>query len=376
LDSDLTDLDVNDFRELLRLVLYEDTYLFKGESRRQTTGIAMGNCAAPPLAIIYMDHVERKIIDTTPALLFWKRYIDDVFYITSSTSEELLLVANSINHHIQFTLEKPVGNKISFLDTLVHVDNGRISFQLFIKPTHSGTCLPYDAHVPLSRKKCLVSSENIRLQRIASEDHVSFSKEMIHRRFLQNGYPRDFFESTVRSINYARREQPDFITFVNVPFMDEAQRRLILQLRRRTGLNDKVRVIFTTERPLAWQFRPKREIPACPTNCMACATSERPAACCKKNAVYLVTCQLCRATYVGQTERTMRSRILEHAQTQSSHVNQHMITHGSENSKKFTWKVIASHPYTSTRLAIEALFIKRQSQLMNGCEGAHLLNFL
>jgi hypothetical protein len=340
-------------------------------------GIAMGNCAAPPLAIIYMDHIESKILAASSSLVVWKRYIDDIFFVTNSSSEELLQVANSINSQIQFTLENPVNNEIPFLDTLVHVDNGLVSFELFIKPTHSGTCLPFDAYVPQSRKKCLVIAETIRTQRIASPHHKTTSLAKINRRLLQNAYPQGFLDRTISQMNATPRDQPDFLTYVKIPFLSEAQRQSVLRLCRRTGLTEHLRLIFTTERSNAWQFRPRHEIQSCPSNCMACATSERPSSCFRKNSVYRVTCVLCGARYVGQTDRTMRSRIIEHIQTSSSHVHQHMVdTHGEVNRMQFKWRVIGSHPHTRTRLAIEALFIRREGNLMNGCEGTVILPYL
>jgi len=96
-----------------------------------------------------------------------------------------------------------------------------------------------------------------------------------------------------------------------------------------------------------------------------------------KNVVYRITCQLCQATYIGQTERTIRSRIIEHSKTASSHVHLHMTSiHGVSNQLQFKWQILATNRHTGTRLAIEALHIHKQPHLMNGCEGARLLPFL
>ena len=45
--------------------------------RMQNKGIAMGNCAAPALAIIFMDSIEALKFNKCPGIIFWKRYIDD-----------------------------------------------------------------------------------------------------------------------------------------------------------------------------------------------------------------------------------------------------------------------------------------------------------
>ena len=148
------------------------------------------------------------------------------------------------------------------------------------------------------------------------------------------------------------------------------------QLHKKTGMDEKIRLIFTTEKPLAWQFRPRHETPPCPEPCLACRTAARQGACYTKNAVYQVTCSICKAVYVGQTERTMGSRITEHIKGPNSHVHLHMATHGIDHKTAFTWRVLATHPYATTRLALEALFIRRTDQKMNGCEGARLLSFV
>jgi hypothetical protein len=50
-----------------------------------------------------------------------------------------------------------------------------------------------------------------------------------------------------------------YIDFVKVPFLSEAQRQLILRKSYQTGMQDKIRIIFTTPRTLSWQFRSRQE---------------------------------------------------------------------------------------------------------------------
>jgi hypothetical protein len=140
----------------------------------------------------------------------------------------------------------------------------------------------------------------------------------------------------------------------------------------------KVRLILTTEKSLGWQFRPRHESYQCPVECIACRTASKPGMCYAKNAVYQVDCQVCDAVYMGQTGRTMRSRIIEHAKGPQSHVYTHMSGHGRDNSLRFKWRILDSHRYLSMHLAREAMHIKRfpNSSLMNGCDGTLILPFL
>ena len=67
-------------REILGLILNENSFQFNGENFLQTSGIAMGTKMAVSFANIFMAEIETKIIEqceTKPRE--WKRYIDDVF---------------------------------------------------------------------------------------------------------------------------------------------------------------------------------------------------------------------------------------------------------------------------------------------------------
>jgi hypothetical protein len=366
-----------DFIKILRLILFEDTYLLEGEHKKQVNGIAMGNCAAPPLAIIYMHMIEGEILSRSPEIIFWKRYIDDIFFITNSNPDSLLATANAINRHIQFTLEEPVNDELPFLDTLAtfNKESHKFKFSLYIKPTHSGTCLSFSSYVPVTRKKCLIISETLRCNNISPGDNDSLAK--IDNKLAKNGYPSRFITHTRRNISFITKEEMEPITYLKMPYITESQRSQILKLAKKTGHADSIRFIFTTERPLSWQFRPKADTQKCPNDCIACLTAEKSDTCFIKYAVYLITCNICDMVYVGQTERTMRSRIAEHTKCIQSHVFMHLQTHSKNQQKNFHWKVLTTQKVYNTRLAIESLFIQHyKGRLMNGCESIRLLPFL
>jgi hypothetical protein len=182
-----------DFTQLLRVTLYEDVYAHQNVTKKQTKGIAMGNCAAPPLAIVYMHAIETKIQSRSESITLWKRYIDDIFFISTSEPTDLLNIANSVCSAIQFTLEEPVDGKLPFLDTLVHYSRemSSFSYEVYIKPTHSGTCLPFDSYVPRSRKKALVISETLRAKRNASQGNELKSQNKLTARLIKNGYSQN-----------------------------------------------------------------------------------------------------------------------------------------------------------------------------------------
>ena len=180
----------------------------------------------------------------------------------------------------------------------------------------------------------------------------------------------------VKRAKAKEQNEQEFISFIKIPFINPKQRHEIAKLYDRTGVRDKIRLIFTTEKALACQFRPKPVIPSCPVDCIACITAIKGGCCFTKFAVYLIICDVCGQQYIGETERTIRSRITEHTKATTSQVYSHMLLHGNEHLSAFKWRILATHPNTVTRLAIESLNIKQHTNLMNGCAGVTTLPFL
>ena len=116
-DSGAPRLSVTDLIDLLRLALIEDTYILDGHLRKQVTGIAMGNNAAPILSSIFMHFVEKRIMDDV-RILFWVRFVDDVLLIYRPDLD-ILRLSNNAHSAITFTLQQSKSNELPFLDTIV-----------------------------------------------------------------------------------------------------------------------------------------------------------------------------------------------------------------------------------------------------------------
>ena len=67
-------------REMLQLILKENSFQFNGKHYLQTHGTAMGTKMAVAFANMFMNTIETEIIRLSPNKpLVWKRYIDDIF---------------------------------------------------------------------------------------------------------------------------------------------------------------------------------------------------------------------------------------------------------------------------------------------------------
>ena len=77
-------------REMLGLILNENSFQFNGENYLQTHGTAMGTKMAVSFANIFMAKIETTLIQqskTKPKE--WRRYIDDIFYLSDSDEKDV-----------------------------------------------------------------------------------------------------------------------------------------------------------------------------------------------------------------------------------------------------------------------------------------------
>ena len=97
----LRDLSRDDFIQLLQLVTSSNRIIIKDNVYKQNNGLAMGDNLSPILAIIYMDYIEKCIIQSCDGSIFFRKlYIDDIFLITTPLLENKLPIANNINNSI------------------------------------------------------------------------------------------------------------------------------------------------------------------------------------------------------------------------------------------------------------------------------------
>ena len=86
-----------------------------------------------------------------------------------------------------------------------------------------------------------------------------------------------------------------------------------------------------------------------------------------KNCVYEIICSICRATYIGETQRTMKSRLKEHTSVSSSNVYRHLReTQGQAEITMVTWSVVHRGLVNwKLRQKIEAMTIAQKRPILN-----------
>ena len=116
-------IPTNYLREMLGLILEENSFQFNGDNYLQTHGTAMGTKMAVAFANIFIAEIETKLVRQSRIKpIEWKRYIDDVFSLWNQNKQDIILFieqANQFQPSIKFTAEI-LESEITFLDTVIY----------------------------------------------------------------------------------------------------------------------------------------------------------------------------------------------------------------------------------------------------------------
>ncbi|CAJ0964481.1 unnamed protein product [Ranitomeya imitator] len=202
-------------KDLLTLVLTRNFFIFEDQFFIQRKGTAMGSNVAPPYANIFMDHFESSHVYAHPGfashVIYWRRYIDDVFLIWTGDVGSLLDFHNDLNSSVSgltFSLSHdPVS--MNFLDTKVIISANRtIETDLFVKSTDKNNLLKYDSCHPHYIKRAFPKSQHDRVDRIVSNPETSHTRHRdMDNKFKNRGYPDHvltFRRTTAESITQAK----------------------------------------------------------------------------------------------------------------------------------------------------------------------------
>ena len=346
--SPLHCLESPDFRELLNLCLTSDTIQANNVTYKQKNGLQMGNSVSGPCAIIFMDFVENQIRHAVPQIVLWKRFIDDCFVIYKDLScEELVNKCNDIHADIHFTFEEPVNNIFPFLDLSIELKDGSFQHTLFYKHCHSGNVIHWTSHHPRSVLINILNNEMKRAIRNSSnKNEERRSLQLITQRFRDSGYPQRIINNAMRRINGNKKEQrnkdeeQNRKEYLTLPFLSEKQTQDIRRVLHRTKLNKYLNVSFKSV-TLSSILKP-HHFNCVYDNCKFCQQSKSGRACLSKNCVYFIQCDLCPKFYIGETKRTIRTRLKEHTTIDTSLVYRHIVDQHEviPDIKMVTWKLL------------------------------------
>ena len=150
-------------RIILDFILKHSTFKFMDTHIHQILGTSMGTRMAPPYANLLMRKEERAIILTFLHLIyFWKRFIDDIFFIflgSHSQLNSLMTFMNTIGPTIKYHIHL-FRTTVTFLEVQIYLSKTRkLKTKLYRKPTDCMILLHFHSHHPLSCKEGISYSQ-------------------------------------------------------------------------------------------------------------------------------------------------------------------------------------------------------------------------
>ena len=148
-----------------------------------------------------MDHIETEFLKTQDIKpWFWKRFIDDIFFIWTEGEESLqkfLEDLSKFHPNLKFTYEKSK-EKINFLDVVIKIEECKIITDLYCKPTDGHQYLHYDSCHADHIKKSIIFNQTLQLKRIFSDNNdLNVHAKDLKIWFRKRGYPDNLIKEQV-----------------------------------------------------------------------------------------------------------------------------------------------------------------------------------
>ena len=402
-DIDLAGLRIEDIKTLLDLVLYNNYFKFGEKVYRQKKGIAMGNHLAPPLAIVFMDRLEREMLRTAKHKPeSYDRYVDDGLMVWLHGEAKLVEFMDHCNHqnpNIRFTWDSTAqGNPVNFMDLQLTINqNNQLEYGLYQKPSNSGVNLNFNSCIPQQVKISVASQQFRRAETLSSNlTERSSSVDKIKTLLRENDYPENVIIKALEKTKKTPRRKRESTVTLQLPFcsdsLDKVVRRIVrksrlpIQIAYRYGRNISNRMVKSALIPLSCAVHEKfqseqraekrRRGKPC-DDCIACQAGLKGHQCDQRGVVYLLRCLLCSEEYVGETQRPVRTRLQEHHNQARNRCKEtpwgmHMLSHPEQIVGKnpvFAATILAIENNVTTRRTREAIEIRDRRPSINNSRG-------
>ena len=407
-DVDTLGISLEDIKSLLELVLANNYFKFGEKTFRQKKGIAMGNHLAPPLAIIFMDQLEQRMLRTAehkPET--YDRYVDDCLMIWKHGQANLLKFINHCNGqhpNIRFTWESTGQREsVSFMDLKISMrENQELEYELYQKQSDSGVNLNFESCIP-RHVKTSVATQQFRRAAILSSNPSAQNRSVnkIKTLLRDNGFQESVIEAALhksQKVPIAKTRNNDSTVSLRLPFCSDSLDKQVRRFVRKSGLP--IRIVYDQaptlksklvrsallekgcrihERFVEQNQRKKRRGKPC-DDCLSCRAGIKAGDCDKRGGIYLLKCNICSEDYIGESQRPVRKRLQEHHAAARNHSRntpwgEHMLKHLEVKVQKepiFAATLLAVELNATTRKAREAIEIRDRKPLINRNKGWRL----
>jgi len=200
-------------KDMLGLILKENSFQFMENNFLQTFGTAMGTKTAVAFANIFMTKIKTEIISksiTKPRE--WKSYIDNIFSLWDNDKQEItLFIEQANNFQIKFTAEISE-NETTFLDTVIFKgerfrNESILDIRTHYKPTETFQYTHFTCSRPPSVKTGFIKGEALRLLR-ANSSKTTFENSISNfkSRLAARRYDEKMIHTTLSEVHFKNRQ--------------------------------------------------------------------------------------------------------------------------------------------------------------------------
>lgn len=165
----------------------------------------MGAKFTPSIANLFMAEWEDKTIfkEQRSELVFYKHFIDDLFFIWDGTSDSLEVFIRSLNNNRNNIklISDWHKDEINFLDVNIYRLNDRLETKVYFKKTDRNSYLPISSgHHPLWLRN-IPKGQIMRVKRNCSEDAQFLAQsKILTKRFEARGYDPEILKRVVEEV--------------------------------------------------------------------------------------------------------------------------------------------------------------------------------
>ena len=205
--------DLKYMGELLRIVLYRNSFEFNNEFFAQISGVPMGQRSSPSICNLVVHILEKKILNLSPHIHTLFRFMDDtlVFFTASIQElEDLVKTANTLHPTLKITHEVST-ETIQFLDLVIYKgerfkSTGILDIKCHTKKTETGQYLHRTSSHPESVFRGFLKGECTRIARNNSCNDTFKEKQSFFTEKLETrGYTDQDLENAKKSVSFKDR---------------------------------------------------------------------------------------------------------------------------------------------------------------------------
>lgn len=114
---------------------------------------------------------------------------------TENEANEFMRFLNTVDNHIQLTIEMEKDKRLNFLDITLTRNNQRITFDIYRKPTHTDTLIQKDSNHPMDQKMASFRYLTDRVKNLPlTRENIKKEFDVITQLAISNGYDKNLIQ--------------------------------------------------------------------------------------------------------------------------------------------------------------------------------------